>query len=62
MIKFAADNTRISGPRVDGTMSITFETGEYEKNKVLDVMKLHMPVHVYVLTEEEYAKKNNQNT
>ena len=39
-IEFTADNIKISGPRIDGSFSLTLEVGEYEKDKVLEVMRL----------------------
>ena len=47
-ITFGADNIVIRGPRVDGTYSITFETGEYERDKVADLLKMDTPVEVTV--------------
>ena len=47
-MKFLADNIRINGPKVDGTMSITFETGEYEREKILDIMKFKLPLIIDV--------------
>jgi hypothetical protein len=51
MIEFTADNTRISGPKVDGTMSITFDVGEYQKDEVLEIMRLKLPLKVKVSYE-----------
>ena len=47
-MKFLADNIRINGPKIDGTMSITFETGEYEREKILDIMKFKLPIEIDV--------------
>lgn len=52
-ITFGADNIKISGPRVDGTFALTFETGEYMRKEVLQIMELDPPVWVTVSTNEE---------
>ena len=36
-IAFSADKVKISGPRVDGSFAVTFETGEYEKSKLAEL-------------------------
>ena len=37
VIKFKADRVKISGPRVDESFVVSFETGEYEKMKLADL-------------------------
>ena len=39
-IEFTADNIKISGPKIDGSYNLVLEVGEYEKDKVLEVMRL----------------------
>jgi hypothetical protein len=39
-IVFTADKIRISGPRIDGSYTVTFETGEYEQEKISEILKL----------------------
>jgi hypothetical protein len=47
-ITFGADKIVIRGPRVDGTYVVTFETGEYERDRVAELFKLDTPVIVEV--------------
>ncbi|GEM_PF-3403055 len=39
-VEFTADKVKISGPRVDGTIAVTFDVGEYEAGKVADLLKI----------------------
>jgi len=39
-IVFNADKVKISGPKVDGSCSITFDTGEYEQNNIAKLFKI----------------------
>jgi len=45
VIKLIADKIRLSGPKIDGSYTITLEVGEYEKNNVARV--LAMPEGIY---------------
>jgi hypothetical protein len=53
MIAFSADKVKVNGPRADGSYAITFETGEYEQEKVAEILKLptqtalHVKVDIY---------------
>lgn len=47
-IKFVADKVTISGPKPDGSFVISFEVGEYERDKVLEIMKLPPNLQVKV--------------
>ena len=38
MIELTADQIKISGPRVDGSYSVTLMIGEYEKHKLAPLM------------------------
>lgn len=40
VVRLVSDKVRVSGPRVDGTYTVTFEVGEYEKVNVTRVMLL----------------------
>ena len=40
MITLIADKVRINGPKVDGGLSITFEVGEYEQEKIAELLKI----------------------
>lgn len=35
-----SDKVKISGPRIDGTMVVSFEVGEYEKHKIKDLLDI----------------------
>lgn len=48
MITFTADRIKVTGPKIDGSYSVTFETGEYEVEKVSEIMKLKPMVIVTV--------------
>lgn len=41
MITFIADKVKINGPRIDGSYSITFETGEYTWDQIKDLPNLN---------------------
>ena len=53
MIELVSDKCRITGPKVDKTMSLTFEFGEYMKKNVMQVMLLD-ETKGYKITVEEY--------
>ena len=53
MIQFLADKVRISGPKVDGSTSVTFEVGEYEQSKVAELLKMPHDVILKVSVEVE---------
>ena len=39
-MEFTADKVKVSGPKVDGSFTVTFEVGEYEAEKVSDLLKV----------------------
>lgn len=39
-VTFLADKLKIVGPKVDGSLSVTLDTGEYEQEKVAELLKL----------------------
>lgn len=39
-VTFTADKIRISGPKIDGSYNVTFETGEYEQQNIAEILKL----------------------
>lgn len=53
IVEFGADKIKISGPRVDGSYNISFETGEYERNKIAELIKIEPPVMVSVKLYDE---------
>ena len=40
VIEFGADRVRVSGPRVDGSLVVSFETGEDEQEKIAELLKI----------------------
>lgn len=50
-IIFMSDRVKLNGPKVDNTYSVTFETGEYEKTKLADLLLLD-PNQVLKITVE----------
>lgn len=49
-IQFGADKVKVSGPMADGSYTATFYTGEYEKNKIAQLVMIesHEPLRVTV--------------
>lgn len=39
-ISFNADKVKVSGPKVDGSYSVTFDTGEYEQEKIAELVRI----------------------
>ena len=39
-MKITADSVRINGPKVDGGFTITFNVGEYEQDKVAELLTI----------------------
>lgn len=52
-IEFTADNIKISGPKIDGSYNLVLEVGEYEKGKVLEVMRLKPNYKVTIQGEKD---------
>ena len=40
MIEFTADKIKVSGPKVDGGYTVSFDVGEFEQLKVAALMTL----------------------
>ena len=53
MIELLSDKLLIRGPRVDGTFTISFEIGEYERNKVAELVNLDPGVALKLTIEED---------
>lgn len=55
MIEFIADEVKVSGPRVDGSYTITFTVGQYHQRQAAEVMLIpqQTPIKVRIDTEEE---------
>ncbi len=39
-IEIISDKVSVNGPRIDGTYKVTFEVGEYMRDKIGDIIKL----------------------
>jgi hypothetical protein len=39
-VTFSADKVKITGPRVDGSFVIAFETGEYEQDRIAALLSI----------------------
>ena len=52
MIQFNADKIRVSGPKIDGSYTVTFEIGEYEQLKVAELLAVPQQTNVKVRVEE----------
>jgi len=37
-VNFLSDKVRLSGPKVDGTVSVTFEVGEYQVDNLKELL------------------------
>ncbi len=53
MQSFLADKVKISGPRIDGSYTITFEVGEYEYDNIKDMVKLNGKIIKVSVEEKE---------
>jgi hypothetical protein len=52
-IELVADKIKINGPRVDNTYVITLEVGEYEQEKIAQLMSIRQPTNFRVVITEE---------
>ena len=50
-IKFGADKVKINGPRIDGSYTVTFETGEYEQEKLAELFRIPQLSEIKVVVE-----------
>lgn len=60
MITFIADKVRLNGPKVDGSYSVTFETGEYVWDQIKDLPNLNgdaMMVSISKYDERQLPQK-----
>lgn len=46
-----ADKVKVNGPKVDGSYSITFETGEYEQLNVAKIMTIPQQTPLKITVE-----------
>lgn len=52
-INFIADKLSVRGPKVDGSWVISLETGEYEREKISELIKLKGNVKVTIEPEPQ---------
>ena len=50
-ISFRADKVRVTGPKIDGSYSITFEAGQYEQSKVSEMVAIPQDTMITVTVE-----------
>lgn len=56
--EFIADRVKISGPRVDGSYSITFEVGEYQWDNIKELPNLNDElIYIKVTNDKENSQK-----
>jgi len=57
-IKIISDGFKIYGPKVDGGYTLTFSIGEYEKDKIAELIRENDNDNVYevVIKERKYDK------
>lgn len=61
-ISFGADKVKIRGPRVDGSWVVTFETGEYEQDKIAELLKIPQNTEIKVIVEVNNETKETAKT
>jgi hypothetical protein len=59
MIKFVADRVSIRGPRVDGTYVVSFDVGEYEKDKLAQLIMVEDNLIVAVDELSNYEEQKD---
>lgn len=52
-MNFKADGIRLNGPKVDGTYTVTFTVGEYERHKLKALLDIPPDVVLSVSVEVE---------
>lgn len=55
-MKFKADKIKISGPKVDGSYTVTFEVGEYEQQIVAQLMLIPQNTIIEVEVKSEKSE------
>lgn len=61
LINFIADKLKISGPRIDGTYTITLEVGEYMYDEIKDAPKLNGGNINVIISDKNYAQTKERN-
>lgn len=50
-IEFTADKIKLRGPRIDGSMIVDLEVGEYEREKLKDLLDINSEQVIRVTLE-----------
>ena len=50
-VEFHADKVKLSGPKLDGSWTVSFETGEYEQEKLAELLKIPQQTALRVTVE-----------
>ena len=56
MIKLISDKVVIRGPNADGGYTITFYVGEYEQDKVAEIMKIPQMTEIEIVIDKKSKK------
>lgn len=59
-ISFLADKIRVNGPKVDGSYTVTFETGEYEQENVAKVLSIPQQTVVRVIIVQDETESTEE--
>ena len=52
-IELTSDKVRVSGPRVDGSFTVSFDVGEYEQAKVAELLRIPQQTVLKVVVKVE---------
>ena len=52
-IEFKSDRVKVSGPRVDGSWVVCFDAGEYEQEKIAELLKIPQQTVLRVVVKVE---------
>lgn len=52
MIEFLSDKVKVNGAKVDGSYTVTFEVGEYEQDKVAELLRIKQGTLIKVVVDE----------
>ena len=50
-ISFRADSVKVTGPHVDGSYRVSFSTGEYERERVAEILKIPPQTELEVIVQ-----------
>ncbi len=61
-IEFGADKVSVSGPLADGGFKVTFATGEYEQQKVAELLRIPQQVGLKITVEIDDGERFAETT